>query len=197
MVKAGTLDKHGRKIEGVTPAAWDKSYVDYSAQGEEVRGELIAVSPCPRLMSELLMTASLTFLLPALEQTQPSAPAPAAEEKMEVDAPAAPAAEEAPAAETKEEKKETKEEKAARKAAKAEKKRSRDAEGEDVSRRTSRLPRTSEPKLTWLAFPALPDAEEGEEEQEEQDGLIASFLTHCFRLLLLSPTFSLIPPHLL
>lgn len=48
MVKAGTLDKHGRKIDGVTPAAWDKSYVDYSASGEEVRGELIGVRPpCP------------------------------------------------------------------------------------------------------------------------------------------------------
>lgn len=44
MVKAGTLDKHGRKIDGVTPVAWDKSYVDYSAAGEEVRGELITVS---------------------------------------------------------------------------------------------------------------------------------------------------------
>lgn len=44
MVKAGSLDKHGRKIEGVTPAAWDKSYVDYSATGEEVRGELVGVS---------------------------------------------------------------------------------------------------------------------------------------------------------
>lgn len=116
MVKAGTLDKHGRKIEGVTPAAWDKSYVDYSAQGEEVRGELIA--------------------------TQPPAPAPAAEEKMEVDAPAAaPAAAEVPVAvEAKEEKKETKEEKAARKAAKAEKKRSREGEGEDVSGRSSYQP---------------------------------------------------------
>lgn len=45
MVKAGTLDKHGRKIEGVTPQTWEKSYVDYSAEGGEVRGELIGVSP--------------------------------------------------------------------------------------------------------------------------------------------------------
>jgi hypothetical protein len=47
MVKAGSLDKHGRKIEGVTPASWDKSYVDYSATGEEVRGELVGVRSDP------------------------------------------------------------------------------------------------------------------------------------------------------
>ncbi|CDZ96703.1 centromere microtubule binding protein cbf5 [Phaffia rhodozyma] len=45
MVKAGTLDKHGRKIAGVTPPIWDKSYVDYSAEGDEVRGELITTQP--------------------------------------------------------------------------------------------------------------------------------------------------------
>jgi H/ACA ribonucleoprotein complex subunit 4 len=35
MVKAGSLDKHGKKIDGVTPDTWSKTYVDYNADEEE------------------------------------------------------------------------------------------------------------------------------------------------------------------
>ncbi|KAG9091555.1 centromere/microtubule-binding protein cbf5 [Ceratobasidium sp. 370] len=35
MVKDGKLDKHGRTIEGVTPAGWTKEYVDYSVAVED------------------------------------------------------------------------------------------------------------------------------------------------------------------
>lgn len=36
MVKAGELDKYGKKIDGVTPQTWSKTYVDYNAEnGEE------------------------------------------------------------------------------------------------------------------------------------------------------------------
>lgn len=61
MVKAGTLDKHGRKIEGVTPQTWDKSYVDYSAGGE-VRGELITVRPFPPYSLPARTSRGSTFL---------------------------------------------------------------------------------------------------------------------------------------
>ena len=79
MVKAGTLDKHGRKIEGVTPQTWEKSYVDYSAEGGEVRGELIGVSPSfndssrsPALRPSPDNGVSL-YLVYLLFQTQPTA----------------------------------------------------------------------------------------------------------------------------
>ncbi|KDN37206.1 putative rRNA pseudouridine synthase [Tilletiaria anomala UBC 951] len=55
MVKDGKLDKHGRAIEGVTPATWTKGYVDYGAAATEAAGastgateaapEAAAVSP--------------------------------------------------------------------------------------------------------------------------------------------------------
>lgn len=35
MVKDGKLDKHGRAIQGVTPATWSKEYVDYSVPQDE------------------------------------------------------------------------------------------------------------------------------------------------------------------
>ncbi|CAE6526157.1 unnamed protein product [Rhizoctonia solani] len=35
MVKDGKLDKHGRAIQGVTPASWNKEYVDYSVPRDE------------------------------------------------------------------------------------------------------------------------------------------------------------------
>ncbi|KAG9089384.1 centromere/microtubule-binding protein cbf5 [Ceratobasidium sp. UAMH 11750] len=35
MVKDGKLDKHGRAIDGVTPAGWNKEYVDYSVAVED------------------------------------------------------------------------------------------------------------------------------------------------------------------
>ncbi|KAG8688303.1 centromere/microtubule-binding protein cbf5, partial [Ceratobasidium sp. 423] len=35
MVKDGKLDKHGRAIQGVTPASWTKEYVDYSVPQDE------------------------------------------------------------------------------------------------------------------------------------------------------------------
>lgn len=34
MVKAGELDKYGKKIDGVTPQTWSKTYVDYNADEE-------------------------------------------------------------------------------------------------------------------------------------------------------------------
>jgi H/ACA ribonucleoprotein complex subunit 4 len=35
MIKSGSLDKYGKKIDGVTPQTWSKSYVDYKEDGEE------------------------------------------------------------------------------------------------------------------------------------------------------------------
>jgi H/ACA ribonucleoprotein complex subunit 4 len=32
MIKKGELDKYGKQIPGVTPAAWGKDYVDYNAE---------------------------------------------------------------------------------------------------------------------------------------------------------------------
>jgi H/ACA ribonucleoprotein complex subunit 4 len=46
MVKDGKLDKHGRAIQGVTPASWTKDYVDYSVPQD---GEPISVSVAPEL----------------------------------------------------------------------------------------------------------------------------------------------------
>jgi H/ACA ribonucleoprotein complex subunit 4 len=37
LIKAGDLDKHGRSIEGKTPASWSQSYVDLSVQGDGAR----------------------------------------------------------------------------------------------------------------------------------------------------------------
>jgi H/ACA ribonucleoprotein complex subunit 4 len=44
LVKAGKLDKHGRKIDGVTPVEWTKGYVDYSA-GQQQNGAPVNTSP--------------------------------------------------------------------------------------------------------------------------------------------------------
>jgi len=44
MVKDGKLDKHGRAIQGVTPAAWSKEYVDYSVPQDE---DAIPTQPPP------------------------------------------------------------------------------------------------------------------------------------------------------
>lgn len=35
LIATGALDKHGKPVDGKTPAAWTTSYVDYSAQGNE------------------------------------------------------------------------------------------------------------------------------------------------------------------
>lgn len=115
-VKSGTLDKHGRKIEGVTPATWEKSYVDYSVTGEEVRGELVGVSPPSFILFAWRAQEGSVLTTPPYpispHQTQPPAPAAAPVVEMEVDAapaPVAAAAVEVPATEeTKEEKKEKK-----------------------------------------------------------------------------------------
>jgi len=44
MVKKGELDKFGKKIDGVTPATWSKSYVDYN-ESEAQEGGLVATQP--------------------------------------------------------------------------------------------------------------------------------------------------------
>lgn len=44
MVKDGKLDKHGRSIQGVTPATWSKEYVDYSVPQDE---DAIPTQPPP------------------------------------------------------------------------------------------------------------------------------------------------------
>lgn len=46
LIAVGALDKHGRAVEGKTPAEWTTSYVDYSAQDGQataVQTETIAV----------------------------------------------------------------------------------------------------------------------------------------------------------
>jgi len=40
MIKSGSLDKYGKKIEGVTPDTWSKTYVDYNAADGEVPATL-------------------------------------------------------------------------------------------------------------------------------------------------------------
>lgn len=45
MVKKGELDKYGKKIDGVTPAAWSNAYVDYNA--EQAEGGLVPTAPAP------------------------------------------------------------------------------------------------------------------------------------------------------
>ena len=36
MVKEGKLGKHGEKIDGVTPAEWNRDYVDYNREVCEI-----------------------------------------------------------------------------------------------------------------------------------------------------------------
>lgn len=62
MVKDGKLDKHGRAIQGVTPAAWSKDYVDYSVPQDE---DAIPVCPFFRHSCYLLkfMLCRLSHLL--------------------------------------------------------------------------------------------------------------------------------------
>jgi H/ACA ribonucleoprotein complex subunit 4 len=52
LVKDGKLDKHGRVIEGVTPAEWTKSYIDYSQQSE-AEPAVIPTQPTPAPGSDL------------------------------------------------------------------------------------------------------------------------------------------------
>lgn len=51
MVKDGKLDKHGRSIQGVTPATWSKEYVDYSVPQDE---DAIPVCSLTRLWYNML-----------------------------------------------------------------------------------------------------------------------------------------------
>ena len=44
MVKKGELDKYGKKIAGVTPADWSKTYVDYKDEDAPISG-VIATQP--------------------------------------------------------------------------------------------------------------------------------------------------------
>ncbi len=44
MVKKGELDKYGKKIAGVTPADWNKNYVDYKDEGEAT-GATVSTQP--------------------------------------------------------------------------------------------------------------------------------------------------------
>jgi H/ACA ribonucleoprotein complex subunit 4 len=43
MVKAGELDKYGKKIDGVTPQTWSKGYVDYNEPAPE--GQILPAQP--------------------------------------------------------------------------------------------------------------------------------------------------------
>jgi H/ACA ribonucleoprotein complex subunit 4 len=45
MVKKGELDKFGKKIDGVTPANWSQSYVDYNEAEGEAEGGLVSTQP--------------------------------------------------------------------------------------------------------------------------------------------------------
>ncbi|RSH88137.1 centromere/microtubule-binding protein cbf5 [Apiotrichum porosum] len=56
MVKAGSLDKYGKKIAGVTPENWSKSYVDY-AEGEGAEpAALVATQPAAAKIEEVPST---------------------------------------------------------------------------------------------------------------------------------------------
>ncbi|KAB5596184.1 Centromere/microtubule-binding protein cbf5 [Ceratobasidium theobromae] len=50
MVKDGKLDKHGRAIQGVTPASWTKEYVDYTVPQDE---EPVPTQPPPAAIEEV------------------------------------------------------------------------------------------------------------------------------------------------
>lgn len=47
MVKEGKLGKHGEKIEGVTPADWNRDYVDYNREEQPVAGTSAATPAVP------------------------------------------------------------------------------------------------------------------------------------------------------
>ena len=74
MIATGALDKHGRTIQGKTPAEWTTNYVDYSAQN----GETTAVTQTTvavRLFSPFSSRSASMSLLYA-SQTQPEVEAP-------------------------------------------------------------------------------------------------------------------------
>ncbi|WOO77348.1 H/ACA ribonucleoprotein complex subunit cbf5 [Vanrija pseudolonga] len=45
MIKKGELDKHGKKIDGVTPATWSKEYVDFNEEGAPAAVGLVSTQP--------------------------------------------------------------------------------------------------------------------------------------------------------
>jgi len=47
MVKEGKLGKHGQKIDGVTPADWNRDYVDYNREEQPVAGTAAAAPAVP------------------------------------------------------------------------------------------------------------------------------------------------------
>lgn len=78
MVKKGELDKFGKPIEGVTPATWSKSYVDYN-ESEAQEGGLVATQP-PAAAAETKMEVDGEDKKRKRESVAPEAAAPGNQE---------------------------------------------------------------------------------------------------------------------
>jgi len=131
MVKDGKLGKHGEKIEGVTPAEWNRDYVDYN------REQPVASTSAPTVVTET--TVSITEVETASSKKEEKEKKRKRKSEI-IDTPMADVSmiSEAPAGETEEEKAERKK----RKKEKKEKKEKREAEtveDEDARRERKRL----------------------------------------------------------